>query len=478
MAYDFNVIVIGAGSGGLVASLIAAATNAKVALIEADAMGGDCLNTGCVPSKTLIKSANMAYEMAHAEQYGIKTTSVEVDFAAVMARVQDSIDAIAPHDSIERFTDLGVDCFQGYANIIDPHHIKVNEQLLSCRSIILATGARAFIPDIPGLCDIDYLCSDNLWQLTTLPKKLLVVGAGPIGCEMAQAFNRLGAEVTIVDRHTRLLKVEDVDVSELLHEQFASEGITMAYGHELQAVKQQGQAIHAEFISHGQQHTMTCDKILIALGRHANVTGFGLEALSVSLNPDQTIKANPFLQTNIPNIYVCGDATGPYQFTHAASHQAWYAAINALFSPFKRFKVDYNNMAWCTFVAPEIARVGMNEQEAKAQNIDVEVSRYDINELDRAITEGKNHGFVKILTAAKSDKIIGVTIVSEHAGELINEFILAKTHRLGLNKLLSTLHIYPTWSEANKFAAGVWRKKHIPACALRVLEYFHQWRRR
>lgn len=478
MAYDFNIIVIGAGSGGLVASLIAAATAAKVALIESDKMGGDCLNTGCVPSKTLIKSANIAYDMAHAEQYGIKTQPVEVDFAAVMARVQRSIDAIAPHDSVERFTELGVNCFQGHAHIIHPHLVEVNGQQLSCRSIIIATGAKAFIPNIPGLSDIDYLCSDNLWQITELPKNLLIIGGGPIGCEMAQAFNRLGANVTIADRNTRLLKIEDADVSQFIQKQFDAEGINIQCNQQLQSIQRQGESIQAVFTHEGKTQTLTCDKVLIALGRQANVNGFGLESLGVKLHNNKTIQANPFLQTNIPNIYVCGDATGPYQFTHAASHQAWYAAINALFSPIKRFKVNYQHMAWCTFVAPEVARVGFNEQEAIASKLNFEVSRYDISDLDRAITEGKNKGFVKVLTKTGSDKILGVTIVSEHAGELISEFILAKTHGLGLNKILSTLHIYPSWSEANKFAAGEWRKKHIPQCALRILQYFHQWRRR
>lgn len=478
--YDYNVIVIGAGSAGLVAALVAAATQAKVALVEKDKMGGDCLNTGCVPSKALIKAARAAYDIRQAQRFGINSGEVEVDFEAVMAHVHASITAIEPHDSVARFTELGVDCFQASAFIEDPHHVRIGDASFSCRSIIIATGAKAFIPDLPGIHDIDYLCSDNLWQLKTQPKRLLVVGGGPIGVELAQAFQRLGSNVTLADSHSRLLKIEDEDVSSALQQQFISEGMDLRLQHRLTALQSsttsQGAGV-AHFEHQGENITIGFDRVLIALGRQANIEGFGLQELNIEFTKGQTVKANPFLQTNIANIYVCGDVTGPYQFTHAASHQAWYATINALLSPLKKFRVDYSNMAWCTFVDPQIARLGINEQEARAKNIAYESVIYRLEDLDRAICEGKNIGFVKVLTKPNSDKILGVTIMADNAGELISEFILAKTHGLGLNKILSTLHIYPTWSEANKAVAGQWRRQHTPAWALKVLALLHRWRR-
>ena len=476
--YDYNIVVIGAGSGGLVASLIAAATQAKVALIEAADMGGDCLNTGCVPSKALIKAAKTAYTIREAHKFGIHSTEPKIDFTAVMQHVKQSIEAIAPHDSVARFTELGVDCYQAHAHIEDAHHVRAGDKLLSCRSIIIATGAKPFIPEILGISDVPMVSSDTIWQLKTLPKKLLVLGGGPIGCEMAQAFSRLGSDVAICDRNNRLIKIEDEDASALLQQQFLSEGIGIHLNHHITHFGKEGDKYLAHFDVAGAIQTLSFDTALIALGRCANIAGFGAEKLGLEIDKNQRLQANDFMATNIPNIYVCGDVTGPFQFTHAASHQAWYATVNALFSPFKRFKVDYNNMAWCTFTDPQIARVGINEKEAQQQGLKYELSCYDLADLDRAICDGRRQGFVQVITSGKSDKILGVTIVAEHAGELIAEYILAKSHGLGLNKILATLHIYPTYAEANKFAAGNWRKKHVPQFALNCLTYFHQFRRR
>ncbi len=476
--YDYNLIVIGAGSGGLVSALIAAATGAKVALIEAAEMGGDCLNTGCVPSKALIKAAKIAHDIRHSDQYGIRSAAPEIDFAAVMQTVHKKIQAIAPHDSIERFTELGVDCFQAQAFIEDKHHVRAGDLTLSCKNIIIATGARAFIPDIDGLASINYLSSDNLWELTERPETLLIIGAGPIGCEMAQAFQRLGSHVVLTDKNSRLLKIEDEEVSELIQQQFKTEGIEVKCQHQLLRFETHNDRHYAVFLTDNKEINLGFDKVLFALGRQANITGFGLEELGIKLNEQQRIQADPFLRTNISNIFVCGDVTGPFLFTHAASHQAWYATVNALFAPFKKFSVNYDNMAWCTFVDPQVARVGINEQEAKHKNIPYYTTYYDIADLDRAICDGKNQGFVKVLTRPKSDTILGVTIVAEQAGELIAEYILAKTHKLGLNKMLATLHIYPTWSEANKFAASEWRKQHIPAFLMPLLKKIHQLRRK
>jgi len=457
----------------LVSSYIAAAVKAKVALIEKHRMGGDCLNTGCVPSKALIRSAKMLSYAKRAKEFGFKKAEVEFDFKDVMQRVQNVITAIEPHDSRERYTKLGVDCIEGEAKITSPHSVEVNGKTLTARSIIVATGARPMVPPIPGLDKIDYLTSDNVWELKELPKKLVVLGGGPIGSEMAQAFARLGAEVTLVEMAPQILIREDEEVIKLVTEKFTKEGIKVLANHKAKEFK--GNTLICEH--EGKDVEVVFDKVIVSLGRAANTSGFGLEELGVELRGNKTIDANPFLQTNIPSIYVCGDVTGPYQFTHTAAHQAWYASVNALFSPFKKFKADYSVIPWATFTDPEVARVGLNEKDAKQQNIPYEITTYGIGDLDRAIADSEAHGFVKVLTQPDKDKILGVTIVGTHAGDLIAEYILAMKHDIGLNKILGTIHIYPTLAEANKYAAGQWKRAHVPALAIKILEKFHSWRR-
>lgn len=471
--YDYNIIAIGGGSAGLVSSYITAAVKAKVALIERHKMGGDCLNTGCVPSKALLRSAKMLSYAARAKEFGFKKTTVEFDFKDVMQRVQDIVKTVEPHDSRARYSSLGVDCIEGEATITSPHSVEVNGKMLTARSIIVATGAKPSVPPIPGLDQVDYLTSDNVWELKVLPKKLVVLGGGPIGAEMAQAFSRLGSSVTLVDRSPQILTREDEEVIKLVTERFEKEGMTVLSDHNATAFK--GNTLICEH--EGKEVEIEFDQVIVALGRKANVTGFGLEQLGVEIRETGTIEANPFLQTNIPSIYVCGDVTGPYQFTHTAAHQAWYASVNALFSPFKKFKVDYRVIPWATFTDPEVARVGLNEKEAKEQHIAYEVATYGIDDLDRAIADGEAYGFVKILTVPGKDKILGVTIVSAHAGDLIAEYILAMKHNIGLNKILGTIHIYPTLAEANKYAAGEWKRAHVPALAMKILSKFHAWRR-
>ena len=471
--YDYNIIVIGGGSAGLVSSYIASAVKAKVALIEKHKMGGDCLNTGCVPSKALLRSAKMISYAKRAKEFGFKKTTVDFDFKDVMKRVQNIIKIIEPHDSRKRYTALGVECIEGEAKILSPHNVEVNGITLTARSIIIATGAKPLVPNIPGLDQINYLTSDNVWDLKELPKKLLVLGGGPIGAEMAQAFSRLGAEVTVVEMAPQILIREDKEVIELLTERFVKEGIKVLISHKAKEFK--NNVLICEHKS--KDISIPFDKVIIALGRKANTEGFGLEELGVKIRETKTIEANAFLQTNIPSIYVCGDVTGPYQFTHTAAHQAWYACVNALFSPLKKFKVDYTVIPWATFTDPEVARVGLNEKDAKIQNILYEVTTYDIDDLDRAIADSEAHGFIKVLTVPNKDKILGVTIVGRHAGDLIAEYILAMKYGLGMNKILATIHIYPTLSEANKYVAGNWKKEHLPTFAIKILEKFHKWRR-
>ena len=475
--FDRNLIVIGAGSGGLVASLIGATVKSKVTLIEKHKMGGDCLNTGCVPSKALIRSARYLEQTRRATEFGFKSASAEFDFAAVMERVQRVVKRVEPHDSVERYTSLGVDVIRGEARIVSPYSVQVNGRTLTTRSIIVATGARPFIPPIKGLSELPYLTSDNLWELRELPKRLLVLGGGPIGCELAQCFARFGAEVTLVEMAPRLMIREDIEVSSMVAERFAHEGIDVMVGHMAKEFRVEN-GVNRMIAEHqGKDVMIEFDRVLVAVGRAANVSGFGLEELGVSLTNRRTVEANEYLQTNFPNIFVCGDVTGPYQFTHTASHQAWYAAVNALFGMLRKFKVDYSVIPFATFTDPEVARVGLNEQEAIEKKIKYEVTVYGLDDLDRAIADGEDYGFVKVLTLPGKDKILGATIIGEHAGDLIAEFVTAMRYGLGMNKILGTIHIYPTWTEGNKFAAGNWKKAHAPEQLLEWVEKLHAWRR-
>lgn len=477
-SFDDNLIVIGAGSGGLVAALIAATVRARVSLVERDRMGGDCLNTGCVPSKALIRSARIAEYLRRAPEFGLAPVEVGVKFPEVMERVQSVIRKIEPHDSVERFTGLGVNCIEGTARLISPWEVEIDGQRRSARHIVLASGARPFVPPVPGLAQLDYLTSDSLWDIRDLPGHLLVMGAGPIGCELAQAFARLGSRVTLVDMAPQVLPREDSEVSALVQQSLSEQGIDVLVNHRANAFRvEQGNNI-AEFDHAGEMKSLVFDRVLVAVGRKANTEDMGLEELGVELSPNGTIAVDDYLRTNIPTVLACGDVAGPYQFTHTASHQAWYAAVNALFGRFRKFRVDYSVIPWVTFTDPEVARVGLNETEAAEKDIAVEVTRYDIDDLDRAIADGENHGFIKVLTAPGSDRILGVTIVGYHAAELLAEYVLAMKHGIGLNKILGTIHVYPTLSESNKFVAGEWRKARKPEGLLNWVEKFHHWERR
>ncbi len=476
--FDTNMVVIGAGSAGLVTALIAAATKAKVSLIERHKMGGDCLNTGCVPSKALIRSAKMASYYGRAEEYGLSTKDIEVNFPAVMERIQRVIKTIEPHDSVERFTDLGVDCIQGSAKILDPYRVEVNGEVITTRNIVISTGARPFVPPIKGIEETDYLTSDTVWEIREKPNKMLIIGGGPIGCEMAQSFNRLGINVIQLDKSPRLMPREDADISEEIGKKFMKEGVDLRLGHTpIEFTKEGDQQVLICDDANGQKQRIEFDTLLLAVGRKPNTEGFGLENLNVGINPNGTIEVNEYLQTKFPNVYACGDVAGPYQFTHTASHQAWYTAVNGLFGVIKKFKVDYRVIPWATFTDPEVARVGLNEQEANDQNIPYEVTTYHIDDLDRAIADDEAHGFIKVLTVPGKDKIIGATIVGHHAGDIIVEYVTAMKHNLGLNKILGTIHIYPTLTETNKFVAGNWKKAHAPEKIMAFLPKFHRWQR-
>ncbi|MEM9209175.1 MAG: FAD-dependent oxidoreductase [Pseudomonadota bacterium] len=476
--FDYNLIVIGGGSAGLVTAYIAAAINAKVALIERHKMGGECLNTGCVPSKALLKSASLVAAARESERFGIRRMDADYDFQDVMARVHDVIGKIAPHDSIERYTSLGVDCITGDARVVSPWKVEVEGRRLTARSIVVATGSQPVVPPIDGMDTVDFLTSDSLWELREQPKKLVVLGGGPIGSELTQAFSRLGSEVTLIEMAPQLLGREDPEAAEaVLRSLRDRDGVNVALS--TRAVRVEGDGASGVLVCEqdGKEVRFEFDRLLLALGRRANANSAGLADLGVELAPNGSVATDPLLRTNYPSISVCGDVAGPYQFTHVAAHQAWYAAVNSLLSPFWSFRVDYRVIPWCTFTDPEVARVGLNETEAREQELEYEVTTYGIDDLDRAITDSEDHGFVKVLTAPGSDKILGATIVGAHAGELIAEFVLAMKHGLGLNKILGTIHIYPTMMEANKYVAGNWKRANKPDKLLGYVRRFFAFRR-
>ena len=478
--FDRNMVVIGAGAAGLVTSYIAAAVKAKVTLVESHKMGGDCLNYGCVPSKALIKTATLARQMQHSADYGIASANYTIDFSQVMERVARVVRDVEPHDSVQRYTELGVDVAIGSAKIIDPWHVQITAadgtvQVLSTKTIVIATGAMPFVPPLPGINDVGYLTSDTLWQLREQPKRLVVLGGGPIGCELAQSFARLGSSVTQIEMASRIMIREDEDVSTFARKALEADGVAVLTGHKALRCEKQGDEKIIVVEVGGVEKRIGFDVLLCAVGRVARLKGFGLEELGVTVG--RTVQVNEYLETNIPNILAAGDVAGPYQFTHTAAHQAWYAAVNGLFGTFKKFKADYSVIPWATFIDPEVARVGLNEQEAKEQGITYEVTRYGIDDLDRAIADSAAHGWVKVLTVPGKDKILGVTIVGVHAGDLLAEYVLAMKHGLGLNKILGTIHTYPTLSEANKYAAGEWKRAHQPLGLLKWVERLHAWRR-
>jgi pyruvate/2-oxoglutarate dehydrogenase complex dihydrolipoamide dehydrogenase (E3) component len=479
--FDRNLIVIGAGSAGLVAAYIAAAVKAKVTLIEEQRMGGDCLNTGCLPSKALIRSARLLADVKRASALGIRSATAEFDFAEVMERVQRVIRTVAPHDSVERYTELGVECVAGHARITSPWSVEITQpggtRTLTTRAIVIAAGARPFVPPIPGTEKVHCVTSDTVWELRTLPRRLLVLGGGPIGCELAHCFARFGSQVTQVEMAPRIMLREDPEIVQMVAQQMGADGVRILAGHK--AVRFETDAGTSVLIAESAagEVRLEFDTLLCAVGRMPNTQGYGLEELGIGLTKQRTVQTNDYLQTIHPNIYACGDVAGPYQFTHTASHQAWYASVNALFGGVKKFRADYSVIPWCTFTDPEVAHVGLNETEAREKGVACEVVRYELDDLDRAIADEDARGVVKVLTVPGKDRILGATICGSHAGDLIIEFITAMKNGIGLNRILGTIHIYPTLVEANKMAAGVWKRTHAPQGLLRWVERYHTWMR-
>lgn len=473
--FDYNLVAIGGGSAGLVTSYIGAVVKSRVALIEKDRMGGDCLNTGCVPSKALIKSAKVVHLRKRASEFGLLDIDIKFNFSEVMERVQRVVKEVEPHDSVDRYESLGVECIRGEATILSPWKIRVGTRTITTQNIVIATGAGPAIPNIPGIEEADYVTSDNLWKIRELPKRLVIMGGGPIGCEMAQAFSRFGSEVSIVEAADRIMRIEDPEVSSIITNVFQEEGINVLTSHKVKSFVRSGELkkIVCEF--QGQDLELEYDLLLVAVGRKARTKGFGLEELGVKLRDNGTIDVNEYLQSSVPNIYACGDVTGPFQLTHMAAHQAWYCAVNGLF-PVK-YKVDYSVVPWCTYTDPEVATVGETETTAKKKGLDYEVTEYELSDLDRAIAEDEKKGTVRVITEKGKDKILGATIVGSQASSMIVEFVAAMKNKKGLNSILGTIHVYPSFGEANKYVAGQWKKNHVNEKMLSLLQKYFQWAR-
>lgn len=477
--FEYNTVVIGAGSAGLVTSYITSLLKAKVALVEKHKMGGDCLNTGCVPSKALIKSAKIFGIAKNSKKYGIKNINIDFNFSEIMERVQNVIKKIEPHDSVERYSSLGVDCLKGNAKIISPWEVKVDNKTLTTKNIVIASGARPFVPNLEGLDEVQYVTSDNLWDIKTLPRKMIVLGGGAIGCELTQCFARFGSKVTIIERSERLMPREDVEVSDVIEGKFRSEDIEALTSFTAKRFyKKNNQHYVVVEDAKGIVKEIEFDLALIALGRKPNTENLGLEDLGIEINTNGTLKLDDYLRTTkYKNIFGCGDVAGPYQFTHMASHQAWFASVNSLFQPFKKFKVNYSIVPWASFTDPEVATVGLNETTARQKNLNHEVTIYKLEKNDRAVADSENEGFVKVITKKGTDKILGATIVSPNASDMLIEFISAMKNNYGLNQIMSTIHPYPSMSEANKFAASTWKQKNKPEWIFKYLEWFHRIRR-
>ncbi len=475
--FDRNLVVIGAGSAGLVAAMVAAQLGASVTLIEAQAMGGDCLNTGCVPSKALIHAAHLVHAARQAAAMGLLPMPGSADTRAAFAHIRGAIAAVAPHDSAERFRALGVDVRHGHARIVSPRAVAVGEDILTTRAIVVASGAAPHVPDVPGLADVDFLTSETLWRLQEAPRRLLILGGGPIGCELAQAFVRLGSAVTLVQRAARLLEREEEEASALVWTALERDGVRVLTEHQAIAAHM-ADGERRMLVRHaGGEEALAFDRVLVAAGRRPRTKGFGLEELGAALRPDGSIATSPWLETSVPGIYACGDVAGPWQFTHAAGHQGWHAAVNALFRPFHRIRPDRAVMPAVTYIAPEIARAGATERELRERGVVYEVTFHDLAELDRAIADDAREGFVKVLTAHGKDRILGVTIAAPRAGEMLAQVALAMQNDLGLQSLLSLVHAYPTYAEATRDAGGQWRRAHVPGWAPGLMRAFHRWRR-
>ena len=465
----YDLIVIGGGSGGLVCAAGGAGLGAKVALIEKKKLGGDCLNTGCVPSKALLRSAHIIHDFKKAKTYGIKESHIQFDFSDIMARVKAIQKAIEPHDSPERFHSLGVDVKFGAYTFKNPHELTNGEETLYGKRIVIATGSSPFVPPIPGCEEKKCLTSDSLWHLTTLPKRLVVIGGGPIGSEVAQAFARFGSQVTLIDMAHGILPREDLDLKNFVQKAFLEEGIQFRFNAQLKKVHHSSSSHTVTFEYQGKEETLECDGIFVSVGRKPNVGGLELDKVGIATHKGGIV-INLYCQTTLPHVYACGDVAGPYQFTHFADYQARLILRNALFPG--KTKADYRVVPWCTYTDPELARVGLSQTEAQQKNIPHDVFTYDLSDLDRAVCDSQGQGMVKVLTQKGKDQILGAAIVGFHAGDLLQEFVFAMKHNLGLKSISQTIHPYPTMSEATRRVSDLWMKSKLTPTLSKLFKWY------
>lgn len=471
-AARYHLVVIGAGTAGLVSAAGAAGLGARVALIERHLMGGDCLNVGCVPSKGVIRASRAWQETRHArERFGAPAVDPRShgDFGAAMERMRRLRAGISVHDSARRFSSLGVDVFLGDGRFVGPDAVEVDGKRLRFRCAVIATGARAAVPPIPGLAEAGYLTNETIFNLTRLPERLVVIGGGPIGCEMAQSFARFGSRVTLLDKDGHVLVREDADAAEIVQQAMARDGVRFEFDMKVLEVKARGVEKVVAFESDGQRREVVADQILLAAGRAPNIEGLGLEAAGVRFSP-KGVEVDDRMRTRNKNVYACGDVATRYQFTHIADAQARIVIQNALF--FGRAKASALTVPWCTYTTPEIAHVGLYEKDAKEKGIAVDTLTVPLSGVDRAILDGADEGFLRVHLKKGTDRILGATLVAEHAGDMIGELCLAITHGIGLGKIASVIHPYPTQGEVAKKAADLWRRgKLTPG----VKKFFERW---
>ena len=477
----YNVVVIGAGTAGLVTAAGTAGLGGRVALVEKGRMGGDCLNYGCVPSKALIKSARVAAAMRNAGAWGLPPHSPEPDYARVIRRMKAARARIEPHDSVERFERMGVDVFPGEARFESPHRVRVGDTVLNARHVVLATGGRAAIPPIPGLEHARTFTNQTFFENEIFPRRLAVLGAGPIGCELSQALARLGSEVTLIDRGSQPLHREDEDVARLLQTALAADGVNLHLNTEVRRVEAQGGGASRIVLSRaGGEATVDVDAILIAAGRVPNIEGLDLERAGVAYGK-RGIKVDRYLRTTNPHIYAAGDVAGSHQFTHFAEYHARCIVRNLMLPRglgFLRARADHFVLPWTTFTEPEIARVGLNEKEAHAQGVAFDGYRHDYADLDRAILDAADVGFVKVLTARGGDRILGAVLAGEGAGEMVHELALAMKHGIGLGALSNVIHVYPTLSQAVQRVGDAYQRTRLTPRARRIFGWLYSRQRR
>lgn len=471
----YNLVVIGAGTAGLICAAAAAGLGARVALIERELLGGDCLNVGCVPSKALLRAARAAHAVRTAASYGVKVASSAVDFSFVMDRVRRLRAELAPHDSAARFRHLGVDVFLGHGRFVGPDSIEVAGQLLRFARAVIATGARAVRPNLPGLAEVGFLTNETVFALTRLPARLAVLGGGPIGCELAQAFARLGSQVTLLQRGPRILPREEADAAQLVHQALEQEGVEILPACTITLIQRQAsnKVLHFQTPTGNQQRVV--EEILVAAGRQPNVDHLDLDKADVRFDPRQGVEVNDYLRTSNPRIYAAGDVCSSYKFTHAADALARIALRNALF--FGRARASALTIPWCTYTDPELAHVGLNEEQARLQGIPVQTFTLHLEQLDRAVLEGAAQGFVRVLVRRGTDRVLGATVVASHAGEMIGEISLAMTHGLGLKRWAQAIHPYPTQADALRKLGDAYNRTRLTPVVKRLLNWILAWRR-